>query len=87
MAHCPLMKGESMTHLELGDGWSIGHYDGTDHDVYHSGCKGGALNRPCVANRIRCGVGTPSGELWCYRCSMKAPDEVVGMLHLCRWER
>lgn len=77
-----------MTYLELNDGWSIGQYNLTDHvlsDVFHTGCMNGAVERPVIAKRRLGGVGTPSGELYCNRCSKKAPNEVVGMLNLCRW--
>jgi len=76
------------TKIDLGNGWSIGKYDDYDYDynydVYHSGCTDGAIERPYRARRLLGKVGTPD-DVYCNRCNMKAPDEVVGMLHLCRW--
>lgn len=80
IAHCPLMKGECMTHLELDDGWIIERYSSTFsecHTIIHTGCE---PNHP-----MRYGIRSIIKGRICIHCHKRVPDAVLGMLRLCNW--
>ena len=70
-----------MTHLELDDGWIIERYSSVEsewHTIIHTRCEHRSIDG---RNGIRSVI---KGKI-CISCHKQVPDEVLGMLRLCKW--